>query len=126
MTNNTKLEGEKNFHAWKYKVILIIEEHDLENFVKGEVAKPEGDEDKSKHNKNSFKAKMIITKSIKDHLIPHFSSLNTPKEMFDSLTGLCEGKNINRKMTLRTQLKNVKMKILETIQSHFTRVSHIK
>ena len=33
----------------------------------------------------------------KDHLIPHVSSLKTPKEMFDSLTKLFEGKNINRK-----------------------------
>ena len=46
--------------------------------------------------------------------------------MFDSLTKLFEGKNINRKMTLRNQLKNVKIQNAETIQSYFTRVSHIK
>ena len=49
------------------------------------------------------------------------SSLKTPIEMFDSLTKLFEGNNINQKMTLRNQLKNV-----ETIQSYFTRVSQIK
>ena len=41
--------------------------------------------------------------------------------MFDALTKLFEGKNINWKMTLRNQLKNVK-----TIHSYFTRVSQIK
>ena len=46
--------------------------------------------------------------------------------MFDALTKLFEGKNINRKMTLRNQLKNVKIQNEETIQSYFTRVSHIK
>jgi hypothetical protein len=46
--------------------------------------------------------------------------------MMDVLSHLFEGKNINRKMTLRTQLKNVKMKNAETIQSYFTRVSQIK
>ena len=46
--------------------------------------------------------------------------------MFDSLTKLFEGKNINRKMTLRNQLKNVKIQNAETIQSYFTRVSQIK
>jgi hypothetical protein len=46
--------------------------------------------------------------------------------MFDALSRLYEGKNINQKMTLRTQLKNVKMQSLETIQSYFTRVSQIK
>ena len=46
--------------------------------------------------------------------------------MFDSLTRLFEGKNINRKMTLRNQLKNVKIQNAETIQTYFTRVSQIK
>ena len=46
--------------------------------------------------------------------------------MFDALTKLFEGKNINRKMTLRNHLKNVKIQNAETIQSYFTRVSQIK
>ena len=54
------------------------------------------------------------------------SSLKTLKSMFDSLTKLFEGKNINWKMNLRNQLKNVKIQKAETIQSYFTRVSQIK
>ena len=46
--------------------------------------------------------------------------------MFDSLTKLFEGKNINWKMTLQNQLKNVKIQNAETIQSYFTRVSQFK
>ena len=46
--------------------------------------------------------------------------------MFDSLTKLFEGKNINQNMNLRKQLKNVKIQNAETIQSYFTRVSQIK
>ena len=46
--------------------------------------------------------------------------------MFDSLSRLYEGNNINWKMTLRTKIKNVKMQSSETIQSYFTRVSRIK
>ena len=46
--------------------------------------------------------------------------------MFDSLTKLFEGKNINRNMTLRKQLKNVKIQNAKTIQSYFTRVYKIK
>ena len=109
MKNNTKLEdkleGVESFWAWKYKVLLMLEEHGLENCVKGEVTELNGDEDKAKHKKNMVKAKRIIVDSIKDHLIPHVSSLKTPKEMFDALTNLYEGKNINRKVTLRSQLR---------------------
>ena len=46
--------------------------------------------------------------------------------MFDSLINLFEYKNINQKMTLRNQLKKVKIQNAETIQSYFTRVSQIK
>ena len=51
MTNNTKLEEkleeDENFHTWKYKVLLILKEHDLEDYVKEEFVDPEGDEDKA-------------------------------------------------------------------------------
>ena len=46
--------------------------------------------------------------------------------MFKALSRLYEGENINQKMTLMTQLKNVKMKDSESTQSYFMRVSQIK
>ena len=74
MTINTKLdeklEGADNFRAWKYRVMLILEENDLEGFVQEEIAEPEGDEEKEKHKKSMVKAKKILAYSIKDHLIP--------------------------------------------------------
>ena len=73
---------------------------------------------KALQQKNLVKAKKIIVDSIKDHLIPKISSPKTPKEMFDSLTKLFEGKNINQNITLRKQLKNVKIQNAETIQSY--------
>ena len=118
-----KLEGVDNFRAWKYRVMLIFEENDLEGFIEEDILEPEEDEAKAKHKKSLIKERRIIADSIKDHLIPHVSSLKTPKQMFDALSRLYEGKNINRKMTLRTQLKNVKMQDSESIQSYFTRVS---
>ena len=46
--------------------------------------------------------------------------------MFDSLNKLFEGKNINQNMTLRNQLKEVKIQNAETMKSYYTRVSQIK
>ena len=44
MTKNTKLdeniEGAKNFRAWKHRIILIMQENDLDKFVKEEVKEP--------------------------------------------------------------------------------------
>ena len=63
---------------------------------------------KALHKKNLIKAKKIIVDSIMDQLIPQVSSLKTLK-MFDSLIKLFEDKNLNQKMALRIQLKNVKI-----------------
>jgi hypothetical protein len=46
--------------------------------------------------------------------------------MFDALTRLYEGNNINQKMNLRTQLKNTKMRKGEMIQEYFYRISEFK
>ena len=73
-----------------------------------------------------IKDKRIIVDSIKNHLIPLVSSKSTPKEMFDALTTIFEGKNINRRMSLRNQVKGVKIHKTKSNQSYFSRVSHIK
>ena len=90
MSHHTNLdeniEGGDNFRAWKYRISLVLEENELDSYISGEVSVPQGDEDKALHKKNLIKAKRIIVDSIKDHLIPHVSSLKTPKEMFDSFT----------------------------------------
>ena len=61
------------------------------------------------------KAKRIIADSIKDHLIPHVCTFKTMKEVYGALTDMFEGKNINQKMTLRNQLKNMKIQNYDTV-----------
>jgi len=113
MTSNTKLdeklEGADNFRAWKYGIMLILEGNDIDKYLEGEVEEPEEEEAKVRHKKEMIRAKRIIVDSIKDRSIPKVSSLKTPKEVFDTLTCLFEGEDINRNMTLRSQLKNVNM-----------------
>ena len=70
---------------------------------------------KALHKKNLIKAKNIIVYSIMDQIVPQVSSLNMPN-MFDSLIKLFEDKNINQKMTLRKQLKNVKIQDAEHLK----------
>ena len=119
MTHHTyledKLEGDDNFQTWKYRIPLILEENYLYQFINGEVPKPEGDEAKAAHKRSMDKDKRTNAYSIKDHLLPHVSSFKTTEEVYDALTKMFEGKNINRKMDLRNQLKNVKIKNSNTI-----------
>ena len=77
MTYHTQLEdnlgGADNFQAWKYKISLILEENDLDQYITKEVPELEGDEAKAAHKRSMDKAKRIIIDSMKDHLIPHVS-----------------------------------------------------
>ena len=115
-----KLEGIENFHAWTYIIGLILEENDLVEFIKGVVPDPGEDEAKEKYKKYMIIAKRIIGDSITDHLIPQVFSKDTPKEMFDALSRMYEGRNINQKMNLRAQLKSTKMSKGEYIQEYLT------
>jgi hypothetical protein len=72
------------------------------------------------------RAKRIIPYSIKYHFIPQVSSKNTPKYIFDSLTIMYEGNNINQNMNLRTQLNNTNMQKGEIAQDYFSRVTQFK
>jgi hypothetical protein len=121
-----KLEGVENFRAWNYRIDLILEENDLARFVKEELPELEDATEKTKHQKDIIRAKRIIADLIKDHSIPYVSSKKTLKEMFDALTRIYEGKNINQKMNLRTQLKNTRMQKGEMIHEYFSRISEFK
>ena len=122
-----KMEGIENFQAWKYRIDLIIIENDLDKYIKDEVTEPEEGEAKEKHQKNLIKAMRIalriIADYIKDHLIPQVPSKETPNKMYDSLSRMYEGRNMNIKMNLRAQLNSTKMSKGESIQDYLTRVS---
>ena len=63
MTNNTKIyeniEGDENFIAWMYNIMLILKENDLDRFVKEEVKEQEESEGKSKYKKDTIIAHSI-------------------------------------------------------------------
>ena len=65
-----KLSEAEKFQAWKYNFSVVIEENELDTYIRGEVPVPEGDDAKALHNKKLVKAKRTSNDSIKDHLIP--------------------------------------------------------
>ena len=65
-----RLEGVSNFIPWKSRVLLLLEEDDLLQFVKAKVPEPEAEEDKPCWRKDDAKARRILVDSIRDHLVP--------------------------------------------------------
>jgi hypothetical protein len=49
-----KLDGVDNFRAWRYIITLLLEEHDLDTFIKEEVQEPEGNEAKERARRSNL------------------------------------------------------------------------
>jgi hypothetical protein len=105
---------------------MILDENDLVEHVTMGVEEPKDEEQKAKHKKNGNKAKRIVSDSIKDHLIPHISKLQTTRQMYEALNRLYERKDINQNLALRNQLCNMKMENSKSVSSYLMRVSQIR
>jgi hypothetical protein len=136
MKSENKLDGASNFRAWKTRIDLILAKNKVLDIVKGKIVKPEFEEGKEKEPQNiaameKFKdvdinAMSIIVDSIKDHLIPYISHLDSSKKMYDALTNLFSVKNIGQVMSLKNELCDMKMNEDDSITSYFVRISQLR
>ena len=89
MKSENKLDGASNFRAWKKRIDLMLAKNKVLDIVKGKIVKPKFEEGKEKEPQNiaameKFKdvdinAMSIIVDSIKDHLIPYISHLDSSR-----------------------------------------------
>jgi hypothetical protein len=129
MKSENKLDGASNFRAWKTRIYLIL----AKNKVKGNIVKPYFEEGEEKEPQNvaameKFKdveinAMSIIVDSIKYHLIPYSSHLDSSNNMYDALTNLFSVRNIGQVMSLKNELRNMNMNDDDSITSYFVRIS---
>ena len=87
-----RLTGSENFTAWKYRIMSLFAEHELEDFVTGEVEEPTIATSREAFKRKQAKARNIIFNSVKDNLVPIIGPLSTPKECYDALADLYEKK----------------------------------
>jgi hypothetical protein len=140
MTNSlkseNKLDGASNFRVWKTRIDLILSKNKVLHIMKGKIVKPEFEEGKEKESHNvaameKFKdvdinSMSIIVDSIKDHLIPYISHLDSSKKMYDAITNLFLVRNIGQVMSLKNELCDMKMNDDDNITSYFVRISQLR
>ena len=136
MKSKNKLEGASNFRAWKTRIDLILAKNKVLDIVKGKIVEPQFDEGKEKEPQNvafmeTFKdndinAMSIILDSVKDHLIPYISHLDSSKKMYDAITNLFSVKNIGQVISLKNELRDMKMNDDDNITSYFVRISQLR
>ena len=101
MKSENKLDGASNFRAWKTRFDFILARTKVLD-----ITKPEFEEWKEKKLQNvaameKFKdsdinAMSIIVDSIKDHLIPYISHIESSKKMYDALKNLFSAKTLDK------------------------------
>jgi hypothetical protein len=101
--------------------------------MKGKIVEPQFEEEKEKepHNvavmekfkDNDINAMSIIVESVKNHLIPYISHLDSFKKMCDAITNLFSVKNIGEVMSLKNELHGMKMNDEDNITSYLVRIS---
>ena len=124
--NENRLDGSSNFNNWKARVIAILEEHDLDHCVTTVVAELTSSTGRASFKRNQAKARRIIYDSVKEHIMPIITPLKTAKECFDTLVKLYETKATSQKRLLKSQLRSLKMEKDESVNSFFTKISHLK
>ena len=55
-----RLVGVANFNAWKYKIMNILEENDLEELITREIEEPISNTTRAAYKRKQTKAKRII------------------------------------------------------------------
>ena len=108
-----KLDGASNFRAWKTRIDLILAKNKVLDIVKGNIVEREFEEGKEKElqnvavmekfKENNNNAMSIIVDSIKYHLIPYISHLDSSKKMYDALKNLSSVRNIGQVMSLKNE-----------------------
>jgi hypothetical protein len=136
MKSENKLEGASNFRSWKTRIDLILAKNKVLDIVKGKIMKPKFKEGEEKEPQNvaameklkdvDINAMSIIVDSIKYHLIPYISHLDSSKKMYDALTNIFSVRNIGQFMSLKNELRDMKMNDDDSITSYFVRISQLR
>jgi hypothetical protein len=80
----------------------------------------------AKFKDNDINSMSIIVESIKDHLIPYISHLDSSNKLYYALTNLFSDRNIRQVMSLKNELRDMKMNDDDSITSYFMKISQLR
>jgi hypothetical protein len=95
------------------------------NLLEGTLPAITTNEEKAKWKIDDVKARKTIIYLVRDHLLPHISTLKTTYLMYDALKKMFERNNTNIALKLKHQLQNLKMMEDDTNATFFINISEI-
>jgi gag-polypeptide of LTR copia-type len=117
-----KFNGE-DFHLWKFKMRMVLEEKDLWDLVTGREEHPTDSGEKVQaYERRCRKALATICLNLTDSQLLHVRSATTPAEAWKKLEDLYETKSLANKLFLRRKFFNTPMNDGDTMINHINNV----
>ena len=126
LRDQDRLEGLSNFSVWKARILIVLEAYGLRDHAEKTLATLIDADLLRKHKEAAGHAKRLIMDNIKDHIVPHIVEKSKTNEMWKALTSMYEGKSIQRKMLLETQMRSFMMTKGEDIEHFLFRLHSIR
>lgn len=110
-----RLKGVSNFGIWKSRILLILEENGLMEFMTSVKVIPADVAQLLTYKKEDDKTKRIILDGVKDHIMPHTVEEDMGKKMWEEVCKLYQDSSVNMKLILRRNFdaqRKTKVKLL--------------
>ena len=117
------LEGNSNFCAWKDKMEVVLNDNGVWEYTQTDIPKPTTStaQELAQWKKDTTRARRIIMKGVRDHVVSNLHGKKTLFAMWKTLTYLFRSSSDTRKLALRDKLKKIRMQKNETIPQYLSR-----
>ena len=125
LRDQDKLDAASNYVIWKTRILVVLQEYDLEEYVNSVVVVPANDQ-KNKYKAKQGKARRLIIDGVRDHVVSHLQGKDTTREMWEALSSLYEGSSEQWKMYLEQKLQRTLMQKGEGVNLYLQRLQDIR
>ena len=122
LKDQDRLEEASNYVIWKTKILVVLEEYDLEAYVNSVVVVPADNDQKKKYKAEQGKPKRLILNGVQDHVVSHVQGKDTTREMWEAWSFLYAGSSEQRKMYLEQNLQRTLMQKGEGVNLYLQRL----
>src|SRR5690349_8546248 len=112
-----RLDG-TNYHVWKFKMQLILEDKDLFGVIDGTDVKPEKNDALNEWMKRDKKARVTICLALSDSILATVRNCDTAVSVWEKLSSVYESKSLVNRLFMRRKLLTMKMSEGETLSTH--------
>ena len=77
LKDQDRLEGASNQVIWKTRILVVLEEYDLEAYIKSVVVVLADNDQKKKYKAKQGKVKRFILDGVRDHVVSHLRGKDT-------------------------------------------------